>query len=1190
MVLSSTSIERRRGLPTRIGIAPPRRDSLCEIPEGEAFTCVVCGKAFTSYRGLRIHEGKLRHQLTDGTSQVGQNTTLDMIQRTHSGEEGADPAGQGVPVGEVRSQTPHRLREHVRELAYTRWSVEESRQLAMLDYHDAKRTKTRGRGPRLFRLMSELGCERTCVAVCSRLREPSYLKVREELWDRLRRKELETEAGGETRGLTSQLVPVNRETLTPARQAARVIPQAPVPNEIGVVHRGVQLRECHVRLVRFDECHVRLVRIDANHEAEAAAPSPPRIIQPHVLVRRLDIPEGVTRVPLSCDGSPVADPIIGMIRQLAGVRKRKVSAPMRELELQEILKLACVCSKEVLHEKLNGYFESIFPGSGVGRPKNASGKGARRRRKFRDAYEHFRTQDLWRKNRSRTARDILRGRTGSQASPTTIPGFFDHWASTFEFKAVDLSAYDWKVAESDVKVWYPVEEEELVGVLRGMDAGTSPGLDGFPVADLKCVHTHILLAWCNLILYLGRVPDCFMKSKTVFIPKVDEPKVPSDYRPISMTSAILRLLNKILAKRLIAECKFDERQRGFLPTDGCAENVCLLDALLNEASRRKRSVIIALLDMKNAYGSVAHAAVFKALEAKKVDTGMLRYVMSLYNGFRTVLSARGLSREVVVEQGILQGDPLSPILFNMVVDQLLAVIPEEVGFDLVHEEVTVNGGAFADDLMLVSQGVSGMKSSLRAVEKAAAPLGLVFNPKKCSILAKRHISKKGGGSTYEVLDDRYTFEVGGGNIPVNEEVDRFRYLGAYFNYRGLTQVKCELELFLTRLQKASLSISQKLYVLRVHLIPKLIHRLVFGGETSGKYWEQLDGVIRKYVRQMLRLPRGSPNDFFYANVADGGLGIMCLRRSIPAMRLRRFEALQNSSSPAIKAAAFSHSNAARIAAAGKLLVSVDDIVGDSREKIQQVNSTKLYKSVDGGALKQAAFAPYVHRWLAAGTFGSGLADNRTLCRAIRVRINGLATKSRVYRGYAHDRSCRAGCGRAETNEHVMQSCGFTREDRRARHNRVVEVLQQGLSKAEFQLPTIPPSIEVSPGRHVYPDVVAVKDSVAYVIDVHIIGDQVNMAEAYKQKVCKYRDMPGFAEALRKQHAVSVVSYGAVVISRRGIVAPHTEQFREESLYLPKKYMSRMVRETILGSIRIYDHFVKRQKPFHFFPSAKKWTP
>lgn len=57
-------------------------------------------------------------------------------------------------------------------------------------------------------------------------------------------------------------------------------------------------------------------------------------------------------------------------------------------------------------------------------------------------------------------------------------------------------------------------------------------------------------------------------ARTVFLPKKDPAEDPLDFRPIAISSVVLRLFHKLLAQRIVASVDIDHHQRAFLPVDG----------------------------------------------------------------------------------------------------------------------------------------------------------------------------------------------------------------------------------------------------------------------------------------------------------------------------------------------------------------------------------------------------------------------------------------------------------------------------------------------------------------------------------------------------------------------------------------------------------------------------------------------
>lgn len=817
---------------------------------------------------------------------------------------------------------------------------------------------------------------------------------------------------------------------------------------------------------------------------------------------------------------------------------------------------------------LDDYFKWIFEPLMRSSKAKEPARHQERSKAREKLWQFHRTQRLWEANRGKTARDVINGRTANSTPPLEIPGFFEHWAATFEPSKSLPPALE-PMVEKDAKfnLWKPIGELEIGSHLGGMGYATSAGPDFLTVPTLKSLPRRVLVKWLNLFLYCGSVPQVLKRARTVFIPKSDQPSNASDFRPISMASVILRLFHKILAKRLINKVAFDPRQKAFLPVDGVAENIAKLDAMLDVSQRKKRELYLAMLDMKNAYGSVTHDAIFEAVKCAGADDQTVKYIRSLYTGFTTVLSSRGSERKVQVQRGVLQGDPLSPVLFNLVIDQVLRAIPAEVGFP-VTDRAKVNGMAFADDLNVATQSPNGLQLAITHIEKVARPLGLEFNPRKCSILAK--VVRKGNGEMKVHVDTGFDFRIDGQRVPMIGPGETFKYLGAFFDSYGLTYGGNDLDLYLERLRKAPLRVHQKLYCLRVHVIPKLIHRLTFA-KISTKRLEQLDVRIRKFVYGLLHLPRGTPLDFLYCPVSAGGLGLLCLRRGIPYMIFNRFDRLKSNEDPTTVEVANTDTCLNRIRNAAGALVNCEELLAQCRSSAQAVNRQMFYKKIDGRGMRFAHEVPYVHQWV------HGVSDTlspRDFINALKLRVNALSCKSRYYRGTLHSRRCRAAtCDSTETNEHIMQTCESTRDNRRVRHNDVVEVLSESLKDKHYDDVVISPIVRLQDG-FCYPDLVAVKEGRVFVVDAQIIGDHIDPKTAYESKSAKYRDMSGFASVILSMFpGATSVKYGAVIINRRGCVALQTDKFCRKQLCLPQTAVSRMALRTVMGSLRIYKGFI-----------------
>ena len=92
-------------------------------------------------------------------------------------------------------------------------------------------------------------------------------------------------------------------------------------------------------------------------------------------------------------------------------------------------------------------------------------------------------------------------------------------------------------------------------------------------------------------------------------------------------------------------------------------------------------------------------------------------------------------------------------------------------------------------------------------------------------------------------------------------------------------LKTKLVPLLDRLTKAPLKPQQRLFALKVFLLPKIYHHMVLERVTI-RSLNEID-TVREFVRQWIALPNDTPTAYFHAPMTEGGLGIPSLRRMAP---------------------------------------------------------------------------------------------------------------------------------------------------------------------------------------------------------------------------------------------------------------------------------------------------------------------
>ena len=87
---------------------------------------------------------------------------------------------------------------------------------------------------------------------------------------------------------------------------------------------------------------------------------------------------------------------------------------------------------------------------------------------------------------------------------------------------------------------------------------------------------------------------------------------------------------------------------------------------INQARMRQQSLIIALLDLKNASGEVHHNLIKSVLGYHHIPDHIQHIIKSLYTNFKTsIITSKFSTPFIQVSHGVLYGDFLSPLLFNL---------------------------------------------------------------------------------------------------------------------------------------------------------------------------------------------------------------------------------------------------------------------------------------------------------------------------------------------------------------------------------------------------------------------------------------------------------------------------------------------------------------------------------------------
>ena len=288
----------------------------------------------------------------------------------------------------------------------------------------------------------------------------------------------------------------------------------------------------------------------------------------------------------------------------------------------------------------------------------------------------------------------------------------------------------------------------------------------------------------------GVVPSEWKKACTILIHKKGETANPANFRPITLDSVPLKVLTSCLRNRtfqFLAENNYIEQniQKGFTPKlSGTLEHTAQLAHIINKARVKQRSLIITLLDLKNAFGEVHHNLIYEVLEYHHIPDHIKNLVISLYTDFQTsIITEQFNTSFITVGRGVLQSDCLSPLLFNMSFNTFIQHIKSEKYRQLGFWKSSENGiplnpihwFQFADDAAVVSGQEKENQMRLNRFTIWCQWAQMIIRVDKCSTFGIRKQLTK----SIQYLPKLF---INNCLVPRVELGKSFRYLGRYFDF------------------------------------------------------------------------------------------------------------------------------------------------------------------------------------------------------------------------------------------------------------------------------------------------------------------------------------------------------------------------------------------------------------------------
>ena len=267
--------------------------------------------------------------------------------------------------------------------------------------------------------------------------------------------------------------------------------------------------------------------------------------------------------------------------------------------------------------------------------------------------------------------------------------FFDQFSSASNYDlAIDFNGPD----RFDID-FNPTRIEIL---LLKTNPNKAVGPDGIHGKVLKnCAHclSLPLSILFKLSYYTCSLPADWKITNVVPVHKKGSKSNVMNYRPISLTSLIVKTQERIIRDELMLRCSndIDSRQHGFLPRKSCCTQLIgYCDSLSLSLNENIRTDVI-YFDFAKAFDSVNHDIILKKLQTQFGINGfLLGYIRNYLIGrSQTVVLGNHTSSTRPVTSGVPQGSILGPTLFVLFLNDITQGLSDNTNISMYADDTKI---------------------------------------------------------------------------------------------------------------------------------------------------------------------------------------------------------------------------------------------------------------------------------------------------------------------------------------------------------------------------------------------------------------------------------------------------------------------------------------------------------------------
>ena len=376
--------------------------------------------------------------------------------------------------------------------------------------------------------------------------------------------------------------------------------------------------------------------------------------------------------------------------------------------------------------------------------------------------------------------------------------------------------------------------------------------------------------WLRVILVLSLSFKLNNKDQTLI----------GNYRPISLLSIFYKLASCTITQRIKPDVSqiIGKQQKAYIKTNNIGSIILNLLNMIKHITEKKKSALILLIDFRKAFDSIDHTFLQNTLELLGFGPDITQWIKLFFSKREAqILMGGHISDIIQLEQGVPQGDVISPYIFILMVEILLLKInytKNITGITFALNES--RSETFADDTTIfLERNITNLRNTTKYITQFHKISGLACNLDKTVVIPIGQNTNK-----YDTLcpdlgmtwDD--TFTVLGFTID-----NTLKHLDTNF-----MKVKEKIQNQISLWRPYNLSLRGRITIAKV----KLVSQLTFVStvlDTKHSIINEIQDLINNFVMGIKAGGRHwISKDLIYTPTKQGGLGVIFLEDFIKAIK------------------------------------------------------------------------------------------------------------------------------------------------------------------------------------------------------------------------------------------------------------------------------------------------------------------